>query len=133
MESESYFQKKIEFLCQDQSITDKILIFLLKKGIAYTGEIQREVEEEDYKVNLALMQLKNRGFITLHSISNNPIRMLEVRLPDIWAQGLIGQASFKRRKWWIPTQAAVEYLKNAYEGQGVIMCAQLKNYLEDEL
>ena len=67
------------------ALGDRILMFLLKTGVAYTSEIQRETEGYQELINSTLANLKNKGFIKkFYWDKYSPPRVIAIRIPEMW-------------------------------------------------
>jgi len=115
-----------------ESLNDEILIYLLSVGISYTREIQRNTRGSYEDINSALADLKKAELVELYKITSYPDRVMELRIPEFWSQGIIGMSQFNMYKWWIPTMKAVEFMQKKYEGKGIQIKGALRSFLKEE-
>lgn len=96
---------------------DEILLILIKKGIAYTSELQRNTEHNQEVLNSILARLVNLELIEKIIPAQHPQELFKERLHEFWAMGIYGSERFMQMSWWIPTIKAIDYIKIKYEGQ----------------
>lgn len=108
---------------------DDLLKFLLRKGVAFTGEIKEEIGLNDEETARLLALLKKKEMIK-RIVTNkvNPPRMFLARMQEFWNDGLYGYNNFMKRTWWVVTELGIEYMKTKYKGQGVRIIESLVRY-----
>jgi hypothetical protein len=109
---------------------DKLLLFLIKRGISYPTEMSRETGFHINTVNKVLNVLKSEDHIkTIRPNKYNLQAVFEARNVGLQNAGFDSFEKVTRMHWWIPTELGVEYIKTNYKGQHKpILCALCEDY-----
>ena len=109
---------------------DDVLLFLCKKSTAYTSEIARQCNINIDILNQILYELlKDKLIDKIYPDPEYPQSPFKIRMPELWANGIISYGSISRLSWWTLTPEGFMYIKEKFKGKGIKISSCLVSYL----
>lgn len=93
---------------------DKILLFILEKGVCYTTEIQNEVELNSDSIKIIITRLQKRKFIKKIVPKDNPQHVFQFRMLEIHELQK-SHAEIIKWNWWTLSNLGIEYITTRYK------------------
>lgn len=113
---------------------DDFLKFILKKGVAYTGELVKEIQVNYEDTGRIINHYVKLGYIKrVYPDPNNMDALFRGRIQELWLMGIYGFETISRFTWWTTTEAGLYYCGLRFKGTNTQVKGSLFRYYDIDI